>query len=381
LAVILIVLASAADLLVPWPLKILVDNALTDHAPPAWLETLLGGPDRYALLVFAVIAGLAVALLHNLLNVLSNYVQTKLEQKMMLDFRSDLFAHAQRLSLAYHDQKRSGMLIYIVNGQGDAVAGMIMIIPALAQSFLTLIGMFWILWLLDWGLALLSAAIAPLLFYFVRYYATHIQERLMRVKSMEGESLSIVHEAFSMLRVIVAFGRESYEHRRFRDQGNRAVNARVDVTVRQTLFSLAVNMTTALGSAAVLGMGAYRVLQGRLTVGDLLVVLSYIAAVYKPLEAIAYSVGSIQEKVVSQRIAFNILDTAPEVAEPKNPVPLETVQGRIAFQDVCFHYPGRTETLQHVSFEVAPSKRIAILGPTGAGKTTLVSLLPALRRK
>src|SRR5438045_7544963 len=136
---------------------------------------------------------------------------------------------------------------------------------------ITFVGMVWILMLIDWSLALLAMAVVPLLFYSVKYYATHIQRRLMNVMGMEGESLSIIHEAISMLRVIVAFGREPHEYQRFREQGLRAVKARVDVTVRQTLFSLVVNMTTALGTAAVLGLGAYRVLEQRLTVGGLLV--------------------------------------------------------------------------------------------------------------
>jgi ATP-binding cassette subfamily B protein len=285
-AVGLIVLSAGADLIGPWPLKLLVDHALGNQPAPPWLQAICQGNDRTVLLLAAVLAGVVVALVHNGLAVLTNHVQTKLEQRIVLDFRADLFQHAQRLSLAFHDQKRSGTLIYAINGQGDAVAGMIMIVPAMAQSLLTLFGMFWIVLLIDPALAFLSLAVMPLMFFSVRYYATHIQDRLMRVKGMEGESLSIVHEAISMLRVIVAFGREPYEYRRFRDQGMRAVNARVDVTLRQTLFSLVVNMTTALGTAAVLGWGAYQVLGGKLTVGDLLVIMAYIAAVYKPLDSI-----------------------------------------------------------------------------------------------
>jgi ABC-type multidrug transport system fused ATPase/permease subunit len=198
----------------------------------------------------------------------------------------------------------------------------------------------------------------------------------MRVKGMEGESLSIVHEAISMLRVIVAFGREPYEYRRFREQGLRAVNARVDVTVRQTMFSLAVNMTTALGTAAVLGLGAYRVLEGKLLVGQLVVIMTYIAAVYKPLEAITYTLGTIQDKIVSQRVAFDLLDTEPEIKEPAQPLTTPGFRGEVAFEDVCFSYKGRTDTLKNISFRAEPGQRIAIVGPTGAGKTTLISLLP-----
>ena len=376
LLVVLIVAAGAAELLAPWPLALLVDSALGDNPPPDWLTRIIGPANRSNLLFFAVMAGLIVALIHNALTVVDNYVQTQLEQRMILDFRTDLFQHAQRLSLAFHDQRRSGMLIYAINSQGDAVAGMIMIIPALAQSLLTLVGMFWIVFWIDTWLALLSMMVLPFLIYSVRFYATRIQGRLMQVCGMEGESLSIVHEAMSMLRVIVAFGREPYEYHRFRKQGLRAVDARVGVTVRQTLFSLAVNMTTAAGTAAVLGYGAYGVLEGKLTVGQLLVVMAYIAAIYKPLEAITYTLGSIQDKLVHQKIAFQLLDTQPEVKEAVNAVELDRCSGRLAFEDIHFHYEGRSDTLRHISFEVEAGQRVALVGPTGAGKTTLISLIP-----
>jgi len=179
-----------------------------------------------------------------------------------------------------------------------------------------------------------------------------------------------------MLRVIVAFVREPHEHRRFRDQGLRAVNARVDVTVRQTLFSLAVNMTTATGTAAVLWLGARRVLQERLTIGDLLVILSYIAAVYKPLEAIANTLGRLQDNFVSLRVAFDVLDTKPEIKEIAHPKLLDVCSGAVVFENVSFHYQGRVDTLRNISFRAKTGQRVAIVGPTGAGKTTLISLLP-----
>src|SRR5207244_1652144 len=158
------------------------------------------------------------------------------------DFRSDLFEHAQRLSLTFHDQKRSGMLIYAINAQADAAARLVMAIPPLAQSVLTLVGMLWVTYLIHPTLAAISLAVLPFLFLSVRFYVTRIQKRLMEVKAMEGESLSIIHEAISMLRVIVAFGREDHEHRRFRAQGEQTVRARVRITVWQTIFSLAVNV-------------------------------------------------------------------------------------------------------------------------------------------
>jgi ATP-binding cassette subfamily B protein len=229
---------------------------------------------------------------------------------------------------------------------------------------------------MDWQLALLSLTVVPFLYYSVVYYATHIQQRLLEVRTMEGESLSIIHEAISMLRVIVAFGREGHELQRFRKQGAQTVDARVRLYVRQTLFSLVVNSATAAGTALVLGLGAYHVMQGRVTIGQLLVVMSYIAAVYKPLEAISTTIGSLQEIFVSLQVAFEVLDTAPEIRDKANARSVPRVKGSIAFEDVSFSYEGRHDTLNNINFGVEAGQVIAIVGATGAGKTTLVSLLP-----
>jgi ATP-binding cassette subfamily B protein/subfamily B ATP-binding cassette protein MsbA len=378
LSVVLLVLGALAGLLAPWPLQILFDNVLEDKPLPHFLAVVLGpvAQSRAALLVFAVVAGVVVTLLQHSLTVFDNYVNTRIDQSMVLDFRSDLFRHAQRLSLAFHDQRRSGMLIYAINSQADAAARLVMLIPPLAQSVLSLVGMFVVLLLMNWQLALLSLTIVPFLYSSVGYYMKHIEGRLYEVRSMEGESLSIIHEAISMLRVIVAFGREEHEHRRFRTQGERTVDARVKLTVRQTLFSLVVNTTTAVGTALVLGFGASRVLRGELSPGQLLVVMSYIALVYKPLETISTTVGSLQELFVSLQMAFNLLETRPEIVDAPGAVDLPRARGDVRFEEVCFHYSGRVDTLIDISFEARAGQVIAIVGPTGAGKSTLVSLIP-----
>jgi ABC-type multidrug transport system fused ATPase/permease subunit len=193
---------------------------------------------------------------------------------------------------------------------------------------------------------------------------------------MEGESLSIIHEAMSMLRVIVAFGREDHEYRRFRDQGEETIRARVNLTVRQTLFSLVVNTITATGTALALGVGAYQVMQGRLSVGQLLVVMAYIAGVYKPLETISTTVGSLQEMFISLRVSFDLLDSQPEIVDAPGARPMGRATGAVAFERVSFNYRNRVDTLKEISFAVDPGQAVAIVGPTGAGKTTLASLIP-----
>jgi ABC-type multidrug transport system fused ATPase/permease subunit len=370
-------LTAVAGLLTPWPMKILVDSVLGNEPLPTLMG--VGLPvtaDKTTLLVVTVAAGLAITLMVNLLAVVTTYLNTKLDLAMTLDFRSDLFQQAQRLSMAYHDRARSGMVIYIINSMANAPTGLVMAVLPLVQNVLTLVGMFWISFRLNRNLALLSLLVVPVLYYSVGYYTTHIRARLMTVKGLEGETLSIIHEAVSMLRVIVAFGREHYEHERFREQGRRALHARLKITVRQAVFSLAVNTTTAIGTAVVLGYGAYLALGKRLTVGELLIVVAYIGSVYKPLEAISGTMGAVQDHIVNLQIAYDLLEKEPDIRDIPGAAALGRATGHVCFERVGFDYPGRVATLADVSLEVVSGQAIAIVGPTGAGKSTLVSLLP-----
>ena len=386
LSVTLTVLTAIVTLATPWPLAIVIDNALGSQILPSglkWIPASIAA-DPTALIIFAVVAGLVLLLILDALHVASNFVNTKMDQHITLDFRSEMFLHAQKMSLAYHDQRRSGGLIYMINSQGDAPAGLVMTIPMLVEAALTLVGMFWVTYHLNAKLALAALTVVPFLYYSVGYYATHIQDKLQRVRTLEAESLSIIHEAFAMMRVIVAFGREDREHKRFRDQTKLAVEERVKITVRQTVFSLVVNFITAIGSALVLGLGAIDVLRakqagwpnGAFTVGELTVIIAYIAAVYRPLEQISFTIGSLQDRFISLRNTFEFLDTAPDIKDSPGAKNLERACGSVRFENVDFSYTGRVDTLKNISFEAKPGQVIGIVGQTGAGKSTLVSLLP-----
>ncbi len=369
--------ATGVGLLAPWPMKILVDSVLGSEPLPRVLTGLgVGSASKTSMLVLVVAGGFGLALATNLVTVITGYLTTRLDLAMTLDFRSDLFQKAQRLSMQYHDQRRSGMIIYIINSMAGSATSVLMTILPLLQNGLMLAGMFWISFQLNSRLALLSLSVVPFLYYSVGYYSTHIRQRLVAVKGMEGESLSIIHEAISMLRVIVAFGREDHEFGRFRRQGEHANDARVKVTVRQEVFALAVNLISASGTAMVLGYGAYLALDRRLTVGELLIVLAYIGSVYKPLEAISGTIGMLQDGIINLQIAFDLLDKDPDIQDSPGAVALGAVQGRVRFDGVSFSYPGRVSTLTNISFTASPGQAIAIVGQTGAGKSTLVSLLP-----
>jgi ABC-type multidrug transport system fused ATPase/permease subunit len=376
-AVVAMLLLTGLALLTPWPMKIVVDSVLQNEPLPGVLQPIAGGVfgDKVLLLILTALSGLAISLIIDGVSVVSAYLSTRLNLGMTLDFRSDLFQHSQRMSMAFHDQKQSGMLIYVINSMADAPTNLVLTLLPLVQNALTLVGMFWISFRISPVLALAALSIVPFVYYSIGYYTKHIRTRLRDVKLMEGETLSIIHEAISMLRVIVAFGREDHEFQRFRDQGERANRARVDVTVRQALFSMVVNATISGGTALVLGLGAYLALSGTITVGELLVVLAYIAAVYRPLEAISGTIGALQDHYISLQMAFDVLEKEPERDSP-GAIELHSTRGHVVFDQVSFNHDGRVGTLKHLSFELPPGQVTAIVGPTGAGKSTLVSLIP-----
>ena len=365
---------TVVHLLQPWPLAIMIDSVATHHPLPPIASQLL--PDgQYKQLVILVFAGFALTVLGNGLTVWQTAIDAKIEQRMILDFRSDLFQHAQRLSLAFHDARKTGELMGRINYAAASVGNVVMAFPPMLQAGLSLIGMLIISLLIQWQLALMALVVVPFLYYSAGVYGRRVTPRLERVQGLEWQSLSIVHESMAMLRVIVSFGREQYEFDRFRRQGEEAVEERVKLTVRQTLFTLLVNTITAAGTAIVFGYGFYLVLEGRLEIGKLIVLMSYVAAVYQPLEQISGSVGVLHNELVQLRGSFQLLDTAPEVLEDPKAEKIGRALGLLEYKDVSFSYRGRKDTLHEISFRAEPGQRIAIVGPTGAGKTTLMSLL------
>jgi ATP-binding cassette, subfamily B, bacterial len=363
----------------PLPFKIILDYVVGNSPPPKWLLRLFGESvvaSKTTLLVVTAVVWLAVMVVENLMNVVSNWVTTRLDQGMVLDFRSDLFQHAQRLSLPFHDQNRSGPLIYAINFQANAAAGIVLAIPPIIESLLLLVGLVAISFSINWKLAALALAVTPFLWLSISFYAKQIDPRLRAVKQMEQVSLSIIHEAINMLRVIVAFGREGHEYDRFRKQGEIAADARVRLTVRQTLFQLAVKLITGVGTIAVVAVGANEVLRGKMKVGDLWMIVAYIGMIYKPLEAMSYTLGSVQNNVTNLKMASELLDIEPEIADKTGAVDVKRAVGAIEFRDVSFSYTGRVDTLSHISFTADAGQVVAIVGPTGAGKTTLISLIP-----
>jgi ABC-type multidrug transport system fused ATPase/permease subunit len=373
---VLTVLAAGLGLAEPWPLAVILNDVLHDQEPTGVVRAVFGSnPTTWVVLVSMISARFLIIVAGNGFTVWNHFLGAKMEQNMVLDLRSDLFAHVQRLSLTFHDRRKAGALMSQINLQAASVGNVVMVIPPLLEAGLTLVGMFVISMLIDWEIALLAMLVLPFLFWSFNVYGRRIVPRLQRVQKLEWQSLSIVNEAMAMLRVIVSFGREDYEHTRFREQGQTAVDERVKLTVSQSLYTLGVQTASAAGISLVMGLGAWHVIQGKISIGELIVLLTYITSVYQPLEQISGTVGMVHEQLVQFDSSLKLLDTEPEVVEKPDAIALGRARGRVTAEGVYFSYPGRGHTLADVSFDAQAGDRVAIVGHTGAGKSTLMSLL------
>src|ERR687890_2370208 len=326
-ALVLTLLAALFSLLLPWPLALMFDSVIGDSPLPGALNSLFGSVGKVPLIVLLAVSAVGLSAMQGVFGLLEQYITAKVDQYMTLEFRSDLFRHAQRLSFAYHDQRKTGQFVAQINLQASSAGNIVVAIPPILQSIATLVGMLVVALSINVKLTLLVISVVPLIYYSTGYYVKRIEPRLIKVRSMEGESLSIVHEAMAMLRVVVPFGLESHQYERFREQGERAVDARVNLTVRQTIFQVVVNVLTAIGTALVLGYGAYLILQGQFSGGRLLVLMMYTAAAYQPLEQMAATIGSLQEQFVNARGALALRDAQVEIEDAPDAVDIERARG------------------------------------------------------
>lgn len=248
-------------------------------------------------------------------------------------------------------------------------------IPTVASAA-TITAMIYIIVRIDWQLALVALAVSPVLFGLARYYNGRMRVKYREARGVESSAIRIVQEALGAFRVVKAFGRERGEQGSFDRRAAEGVEMRVRLGVAEGLFGLVVNLTIALGTAIVLFIGVRNVLNGQLTLGDMLVVLAYITQLYQPLRTISRQTAALQSSLVSVERAFDLLDEKPDVEERPDARRLSRARGEVDFRGVSFAYGDTPAVLHDISFRVRPGTRIGISGRTGAGKTTMASLLP-----
>src|SRR5213596_2538607 len=381
-------LASPIALLNPVPLKIVVDSVLGSRPLPAWLGSrplpawlaaaLPAAATRSPATLLAVAIGLliAVAALAQVQGLANKFIQAYVGERLVLAFRTRLVQHAQRLSLSYHDSKGSADSLYRINQDAGVIDKIMVegIIPFVAAA-VTLVMMIVVTLRLDWQLALVALGVSPPLFVLSRLYRPRMRRQSRHVKKLESSALAVVQETLGALRVVKAFGQESRETDRFVHRSTEGVAARIRLALMEGRYGVLVGLTSVLGTAAVLFIGVRHVVAGVLTTGELWMALRYLDKLYEPLKTISKKAAGIQSYLASAERAFALLDEQPEVPERADARPIARAAGRLAFRQVCFAYGPDRPVLHDVSCDIAPGTRLGIVGATGAGKTTLISLL------
>ena len=372
-------LATPLGLLAPLPLKIAIDSAIGTHPLPRFLNRILpasAARSPATVVAIAVVLLLGIAALENLFALANSFLRTWTAEKLLLDFRARLFSHLQRLSLGYHDVKGSTDSVYRI--QYDTASMQYLTIDGLGPfvtSVVTLLAMFYVTFRIDPQLALVAMVISPVLFMLSMAYRPRFRKRSKEVKQLESSAMGVLQEVLSAVRVVKAFGREKHEEDRYVHKSRAGMWARIRLDLLGGSYSLLVGLTTALGTACVLWIGVYHVRAGTLTLGSLLLVVSYLGQLYAPLRTIGRKATSLQTHWVGLERAFSVLDQLPDVPERPNARPLARASGCVAFQHVFFSYEEDHPVLQDICFEVPCRARVGIFGRTGAGKTTLLTLL------
>jgi ATP-binding cassette subfamily B protein len=319
---------------------------------------------------------LANAALGQFLAVITGLLRAYTGEHLVLRFRAALFRHVQRLSLLYHDIRGTSDSIYRIQYDAPSISYLTLdgLIPMVVAT-LTLIGMFVVTARIDGQLVIVAMVVAPILFGLTQAYKVRMRRPYQKSKELESYALSVVQEVLTAVRVVKAFGREESEQQRFVRQSGAGVRARVRIALAEGLLWAAISMTIAGGTAVVLFLGVNKVHAGVLTLGELLLVLAYLAQLYGQLNTLSSKLGTVQGSLVSARRAFELLDESPDVVDRHDAQPITRSRGEIAFRNLGFAYDGIHPVLKDVSYRIAPGARIGIAGRTGAGKSTLMSLV------
>jgi ATP-binding cassette, subfamily B, bacterial len=375
----LTLLATPIALLAPVPLAIAVDSVIGDKPLPGFLGAHLPQSvqdSKTSLLMFAVLFVVALELLSQLQGLSTKLLRTYTSERLGLRFRSKLFRHAQRLSMAYHDRKGSADANYRIQSDAGAVPSVAVsgVIPFVSSAVMFVMMMV-VIARIELSLALIAIVVAPVMAGLTWGYRRRLRARHREVKALESSALGVVQEVLTSLRVVKAFGQEAREEQRFTSRAADGTRARLRVALVDGSFWVAIGLVTALGTGLVLFVGVKSVESGAITLGALILVMSYLAELYNPLYTVSSQVAALQSGFASAERAFSLLDEERDVVDRPSARRIGRAQGAVQFRRVAFSYVPGQPVLEDVSFRVEPGARVGIAGRTGSGKTTLVSLL------
>ena len=375
-----ILVESAANLAEPWPLKIVLDNVLKSKPARGSFQQLIlsfGGTDKVALLKFTALAVVAIAILGAACNYTEKYISASLGQWVAHDLRRKLYSHIQQLSLAFHNRKQTGDLVNRLTSDIDAVQSFIAsgLLGTLINS-LTLAGMMAVMFCLSSRFTLIALSVVPPLSVVVFHYTRRIKAATREVRKKEGEIVSVIQEVLSSIHVVKAFAREGFEQRRFAQESRESIAMALRVRDLKVKLPTTVDLIIAAGSGLVLWFGGRMALSGFLSAGSLVLFIWYLGRMYKPMRELAKTTDAYTRASVGYERIGEVLDMKYEVRNLPGARPAPTFRGKIELDNVTFGYEPKRPVLKRINLTVEPGQVAALVGPTGAGKTTIANLIP-----
>jgi ATP-binding cassette, subfamily B, bacterial len=357
------------NLLKPWPFKIIVDDFLrpTPAARGDWRTWV-------PLLCLSLVV---IQFVWGIINWITNYLFVKIGLQALLKLRTDLYSHLQRLSLKFHDARRSADSSFRVAYDSQSIQTIYNKgFTNIFASIIALIGTFIIMLRLDWVLTLLSLAIVPLIVGAIYFFARRIRNESTSIQEQESAVLAQAQEGLSSIRMVHAFGREDFEVRQFHQQAQQSLQANLRLTLTNVNSALVISTLMVIGTAAMYYVGTLHVLAGTLSLGSLLVFSAYLLMLYQPLESLTYTAWAMEGATAGAKRCFEVLDSQDDVRDSPNAIDISSAKGAIAFRSVDFGYAESRIVLRDINLSIAPNQIVGLVGGTGAGKSTLLSLVP-----
>ena len=368
---------AVVELLKPWPLKVLIDHAVLGRKlPPSlgFLQTV--APDPFSVLVVAAIAIVAISAIGGAFSYSEDFITKALGYKVLYALRREVFTHLQRLSLSFHNRSRSGDLLTTFAKDTSTLKDIFAEdLLKFADQVLSMVGMLWIMWWVNWKVCLIALGSLPFLCFTLFHLYRQTKLSLKKQRKQDGRVTSRLNEVLAAMPLVQAFGREKHEEERYNHVSDETLRESIRMSRLEAAASRSSYLMSAVGTAAAALFGGMEVLQGRMMPGELVLVMSYVSSIYKPIRNLAkLSMDFSKVSASAERIA-EILEVEPEIQDLPGAIGADRIRGHLAFAGVSFDYGDRKQVLSRVSFEVGPGERLALVGVSGAGKSTIASLL------
>jgi subfamily B ATP-binding cassette protein MsbA len=362
-AIVCIILAASANLYVPWILRDVIDEVLSTK--------------NMTMLNTIAIGIVIVFFLRGIFFYGQTYLMSYIGQKVIIDIREGVFRHLQRLSLSYYEKRQTGKIMsYITNDVAAVQGALVESMIELVTEGMTLIGSLGAMFYLHWKLSLLTLVTLPLVGQAISVFGKKLRTSSMAVQERTADITSVLQESISSVRVIKSFAREDYEIERFQKENNQNFRAQMKNSQIMATLTPVIEFLAAIGVTMIIWYGGKEVINNNLTAGSLIAFLIYAVNLSNPIKRLSRVYGNIQKALSAAERVFGVLDTKPEIEDMPNAVQLPTIKGYVAFNHVTFEYKKGEPALRQLDLEINPGQVVAIVGPSGAGKTTIANLIP-----